>query len=78
MRAVKAKQLRSIASYAGKRGLPNEVYVHKPQAPKLMSTGKVNEDGTPNQVVVRPVTVSLGECVRKVYKTLKAGVLNGN
>ena len=71
MRAVKAKQLRSIAKYAGKRGLPDVAYRIERHKPKLVPTGELNENGTPKMVAYTPTTMHLGECVRQVYKQLK-------
>ena len=71
MRAVKAKQLRGIANYAGKRGLPQVAYRVEKHKPKLMPTGQLNDNGTQKMVAITPITIHLGECVRQVYKQLK-------
>lgn len=76
MRAVKAKQLRSIAGYAGKRGVPQRAYTHQQHRPKVIRTGALNEDGTPRYATIHPVTVVLAICVRKTYQDMKRGVLN--
>lgn len=71
MRAVKAKQLRAIANYAGKRGLPPVAYTEQKHKPKWFATGGLTAEGKPEGFFYTPVTIRLGDCVRNTYKQLK-------
>lgn len=71
MRAVKAKQLRAIANYAGKRGLVKCTYLQHNHKPKFVPSGELHADGSQKLIKVVPFTIKLGECTRKIYKSLK-------
>lgn len=78
MRGKKAKQLRSIAGYAAKRGVPELAYEAVQHRPKLVKLGRLNEDGTEKMGYITTSTVIMGECQRNIYQQMKRGVLNGN
>lgn len=71
MRAVKAKQLRAISNYAGKRGMENCNYVQQNHRPKFVPSGELHADGSQKLVKVVPFTIRLGKCTRRIYKSLK-------
>lgn len=71
MRAVKAKQLRAMANYAGKRGLHQVGYYEEKHKPKWYATGKLTADGKQEGQYHTPITIRLSDCIRKTYKQLK-------
>lgn len=71
MRAVKVKQLRAIANYAGKRGLHQVGYYEQKHKPKWFATGKLTAEGKPEGFFYTPITIRLADCVRNTYKQLK-------
>ena len=70
MNAKKAKFLRKIARRAGSTA--QNQYTPQQHRARLLPTGRLNADGTPQQVVFTPVTLRYeATCPRGVYRALK-------
>ncbi|MNJ30273.1 hypothetical protein D3C77_248700 [compost metagenome] len=70
MNAKKCKALRKMMG--GK--IDGTIYHEIKRKAKLLPTGKLNEDGTQQMVVITPVTRVLGDCDRRTYQLIKRGV----
>lgn len=71
MRNSKAKLIRKSVKLFGEGLSEATTYTQAKHKPKKVMLPALNADGTQMFTVVTPVTITLGECQRKLYQEMK-------